>query len=548
MIGLHISKYQIYQEHDHSSISKKYGSYNITLSFHRLDNRQVFFENEFVAVLIDGWIFNSNSYETQAEFIVNLYSKYGKEFTSYIEGQFNLFLFDKKNQDPFFVNDIFALRKHFISDGDLSISTDLKFLYSHLNSISFNDKHIKKNLNQNRLIDIEETFINEIKMIIPSSIIDFVSKSVYSTEVFSDKYSFENKRVNPSFFYDNVLKNIKKIHKDSSVLLQLSGGMDSRFLLECFVENKIDVKALIYGTLESDELKIAREVAEVTKTPYAQVEYLAEDYVTNSPSYCLDVAGLDIFVQSAFYKIKKYINKNDYKNFIFDTGIGLNNFIGGTQIEKRFKVPTNNFSKHEFDLKDNDIYTSNYRIFSQLFLRQKFHREFMEDRYSMFSYENYFLMKSIPKNYLKDYKFYSDLADISIKKSRDVNIQATMLPFHQKPSIESTAELKERELKSLKLFNQNKKLEPHNRYYSDFDMWLRSNSSWKSLINKTILSDDSLISKYVSKNIIKDLITKHNNGEKQNMRVLIRLISTELFLSETKKIITRNENNWNSNS
>ncbi len=534
MIGLHISKIKKYNEEKHSFIYKKCDEFHVTLSFHKIDYRQVYFQSESISVFIDGWVFNSLSYESQCEFIIEMYIKYKENFVFHIEGQFNLFLFDSNNLDTFFINDIFAFRKHFISKSK-NISSDLSYLYSLENNITLNKNHLKKNLNQNRLIDIKETFINEVNMIAPSSVIKSDVVENYDSDFFKNKYLINEGKLTPSYFYKQVLLYIKKVHKKTPVLLQLSGGMDSRFLLESFVKNKLEVDTLIYGTLKSDELNIAREVAKANNVICNEVEYLPEDYTNLAGEYCYNTCGLDIFVQSSFNKNKKITEKYKNKNYVFDTGIGLNTFIGGTQILKQYKVTSNNFFNDKFDLSANDIYTSNLRIFSQLVLRQKYHREFLEDRYSMFSYENYFLMKSIPIKALKKYAFYTDLAELSIKNSREVKIQATMLPFYKNQTIKGKKKLERKELNSLKEFIKTKKYFPHNRYYSDFDMWIRTVEQWEELIKRTILKENSLVSKLIGINKVIDIVNNHNKGIENNMRLIIRLISTELFYLETKK-------------
>lgn len=535
MIGLHISNSKIYQETNHSFIEKKCDDLHVTLSFHELKYRQVYFENENIQIFIDGWIFNSPSYGEQASFVAEQYSQFKSEFISQIEGQFNLFIFDKMNENKIFANDIFAFRKHFIYDEHFVISSDLTFLYSHLEKFNFNRKHIEKNLNRNRFIDIRETFVEEISMVTPASIINFKNWKNYPLENFERQYTFIETKVTPSFFLKEVRKNIQQIHENYPLLLQLSGGMDSRFLLENMSELGIPTKALIYGNQRSDELAIARKVAAANNIEYFEVKYTEEDYVRNAAEYAFQTGGLDIFVQSAFNKTISSLDARKFKNYVFETGIGLNNFIGGTQIDKQYFVPSNSFSDEEFDLSNNDIYTSRLRIFSQLVLRQSFHREFIEDRYAMFSYQNYFLMKSIPFHWLKDYKFYTSLAAEAVVNSKDVPIQATMMPFYAKVNNSHMESLKKQETDSLLAFIKEKKLKPHNRYYSDFDMWLRADSNWKKLVESTILNNNAQIFKFVSEGRIRQLIEEHDMGLNSHMRLIIRLISTELFLKETLK-------------
>jgi|GEM_PF-4387861 len=535
MIGLHISNSKIYQETNHSFIEKKCDDLHVTLSFHELNYRQVYFENENIQIFIDGWIFNSPSYGEQASFVAEQYSHFNSEFISQIEGQFNLFVFDKKEQKKIFANDIFAFRKHFMIGESFIISTDLKFLYDHLEKLSFNHSHIRKNLNQNRYVDIHETFLNETLMIKPSSVTDFHIWEKYSTGIFEKKYMFKEGTVDAVFFVKEAKRNIRNIHKNHPVLLQLSGGMDSRLLIEIFSDLGMEFKTLTYGILDSDELNLAREVAVANNVECKEIEYKPENFIINAKSYSFYTGGLDIFVQSAFQKTIDKLKNGSVKNAVFDTGFVLDIFIGGKQVDLRIDRGSNSFTNEMFDFTRNDVYASELRIFSQLALRQSFHRELLESRYSMFSYENYYLMRSIPLNLLRNYKFYYQIAEFAIIKSREVPLQRTMTPFYKIPSDSTMQELQQRERNSLLAFLEKRELIPHKRYYSDFDMWLRSNKQWKELLNETLLEGKPLISQYIPLIKIEEIISKHNDGTEPNMRLIIRLLSTELFMKETAK-------------
>lgn len=535
MIGLHISNKKKYQESKHSHVYEKCGDTNITVSFHDLDYRQVYFENEDVQVFIDGWIFNAEDYGSQALFVAMQYTKHKENFVQNIEGQFNIFIFDKNIASGFFANDIFSFRKHFVLADEFVISTDLEFLYSHLDHINFNHDHILKNLNQNRYVSIHETFVEEVLMVKPASLTDFHTWRNYSTGVFEEKYRFKEGIVDPILFVEEVKKNIIKIHRNHPVVLQLSGGMDSRLLAEFFRDLEIQFQTLSYGIPESDELKIAQLVSIANDVEAIEIEYKAEDFIRNAEAYMLSTGGLDIFVQSAFQKIISSGQANYLKNYVFETGFALDSFIGGTQIDKQNDSTSHCFTKDIFDLNKNDIYASELRIFSQLTLRQSFHREFKDDRYAMFCYENYYLMRSIPLDLLRDYKFYYQIAEHAIVNSREVPLQRTMTPFYKTPSQFTLLELQKREKESIKAFIERGELEPNNRYYSDFDMWLRSDPYWEALVEKTLLKENPKISRYISQDKIKDIIMRHNDGTEPNMRLLIRLISTELFMKTTSQ-------------
>jgi len=69
MIGLHVKSLLLNYNNSLTNIQKKITGMSIVLSYHKKYDKQVFFENNNYIVMIDGWIFNTPSYQKQAEFI-----------------------------------------------------------------------------------------------------------------------------------------------------------------------------------------------------------------------------------------------------------------------------------------------------------------------------------------------------------------------------------------------------------------------------------------------------------------------------------------------
>jgi len=114
-------------------------------------------------------------------------------------------------------------------------------------------------------------------------------------------------------------------------------------------------------------------------------------------------------------------------------------------------------------------------------LRQSGHREFHDDRYSMYSYDNYFVIKAIPKELLKTEKYFYNISKKIIKNSKDVPLRQTLFGMKLPTEFWEVANQiqAQREALALKIFSKHKKAIYQNRYYSDFDMWLRDENDWK---------------------------------------------------------------------
>lgn len=77
----------------------------------------------------------------------------------------------------------------------------------------------------------------------------------------------------------------------------------------------------------------------------------------------------------------------------------------------------------------------------------------------------------------------------------------------------------------------------YNGYYTNVDEWLRFNPTWRSALFELLESKDSLITKeWVQRDYVKKLIEEHQGHAKNNMSVLIRLMSAEIFLRIEQKV------------
>lgn len=517
MIGLHIYKEGITYKDSHSSITKDIGKgYYCSISFHKQYDKEVFYEDEETMVFVDGWIFNSENYSTQARFVLELYKRYKDAFVYYLNGQFNIVIANKKENSFLFTNDIFSFRKHYFSmqNNVLCLSPDQSFIRNQLKSYSLNKSHIALNLEQPRIIKIRETFVNEINQIGPCTLINSdIQIQEYSYEEISKKYTVSSP-VTPHLFLDQIKAGMKRVHRESHILLMLSGGLDSRFVLELLNELKMTVTGATYGTYYSDEVQISRQVAAQNDISHHICHLEPEDYVNQAEKYMEYSAGLDIFVQSPVYKVGEYFQTKMASTAIIDTGFALDVFLGGTYI-------------------DTYDYSIQNRVFSALAIRQAPFRDYYEDRYAMYEYGNYFLMRALDRNAINQHKFYYELSKLQIKNSFDVPLQSTMFDLNLEAEHWKKAQSiqSQKEQFVLDYFQETGKALYHNRYYSDFDMWLRDNALWNNKVKSLFIDTKSTLSKiWLKDETIKEKIDQHIVGKKSHLRDIVKWMSLEMFL------------------
>jgi len=523
MIGVHIYNNTIAYQTRHASITRLFGEYTITICYHEKYDKQVFYENEDYCVFLDGWIFNSPSYQVQAEFVLEEYLQNPKDFIYSLNGQFNLVICKKSDSTFIYYSDIFSLRKHYYMRGEdqLILSSDFTFIMQNIHNKNVNVDHVRKSLELPRFVDIAETYIEEIKQVLPRSIITDDNISQYSFD--KVRSNFESKETDPVLLLDKIKKIISQTHKEDPLLLLLTGGLDSRFLLETFVDINLNVQTATYGNEIGDEVQIAKNVARANNVEHFPCQLDAEDFIVDAKEYVMNVGGLDIFVQSTIYKFFNYLQGKVKKGAIIETGFALDMFLGGSQLNADI---------------NHDLAIEN-RVFSALSVRQSAIREFHEDRYSMYNYELYFLMRSLPKSLIEDNKFYYPLCCLQIKNSFHIPLQSTMFDLSLDPSSWKEAQRiqKHKEDYALEYFRKNKKPIFHNRYYSDFDMWIRSSDKWIELIKSLFLNTRSILSQhFVDQERIEKSLDEHLTGEKSHRRDIIKWTTLELFFQQVDLI------------
>lgn len=530
MIGLHLlnKKFSRFYSDSHSNEYFEFKNFNITISYHKQYEKQVFIENSDYVVFIDGWIMNEDaSYESQGEYLIHLYKKHKEQTPGYVNGQFNVLICDKKSNEFLFFNDIFAFRKHVISTNNnneiLYLGSDIHYAKSILDEKELDLEVIKKSIDNARYLNIKETYFRNIKFVPPHTALTTKGISSYNLKLrfeYSDQHSWYLDK-----YFNTLKKNIGRLNNDDSInLVLLSGGLDSRFLLELLGDSGQGIVTATYGNIQSEELKIAKNVAKAHDIENYQVHLEPKDFLSHARNYIMQTGGMDIFVQGTVYKFyDKLMSIIDSKSII-DTGFALDALLGTSYDSSLSELP--GF--------ENEGFIEN-RVFSKLALRQSAHREFLEDRYSMYEYSNYFMTRRIPKD-LRTNQFYIKIARENLKRSRDIPLQSTMFDLNLHEDLWREAEniQNERDVVFEKNYSKTNLLSPHHRYYSDFDSWLRKDDHWNEFYESLFINSQLERHKIIPSGSFYHIYSLHKKGADNYRRKLIQLASLELLLKNNE--------------
>ena len=542
MIGLHIYPSEcVYYESSHSTYAVKCRDYSFTLAYHSNPLVQHTYENDQYAVLIDGWIFNAESYANQCEFVLNEFKKHADGFVEHINGQYNTAIINKSTGNFIVANDIFGLRTHFSlhEPSRFMMSSDIQFIRKYISGNSYNTQAIQNRLALPRFQQ-RDTFYSGISFAGGCMLYSSDSHNIerYSIDKIKSRYSA--KEQSASEIISTIRETVNKVHRGGKILLELSGGIDSRFMLENILSTSCEVQTLNWGTQVSDECTIARSVANSLNVPFMGVDLNALDYTKNRQSHSRKYGGLDIFVQSAAEKALEEAKGQFDSDYVIETGLALDFYLGGSYDGQKnwlnpmpYADPKPTKGIIIKDKNEYHDYVEQNRIFSTIALRQSLHREYFDDRYSMYDYNIYFLMKSFVERGVSSYSFYMTLLEASLTDSRLVQYHDTMfdLTLPQKYWDVAKKVQNQKEIFSEELFRDSGVINFHNRYYSDFNMWFRADQSWINLINIFRSKEHREIYNFIPHAVILELISNHQSGRSSLYGDLINIITIDTMLT-----------------
>ncbi len=197
-------------------------------------------------------------------------------------GIFTCIIIDKKNKEITICNDRFGFGHLFYNqtNNSLFISSDFWKLSEHLEKPEINLEAYSELLLM-RYVFEDHTMIKGISEVIPASIYQFNFKNGKLNKKHYQYWSFQynpvetdKKEAERNLF--NILDKIisgysKNLFPNKTIGLNLTGGIDSRFLLSLMRTNGIsgeDINTFTYGDQQSEDISIAKKVAKIAGTDH----------------------------------------------------------------------------------------------------------------------------------------------------------------------------------------------------------------------------------------------------------------------------------------
>ncbi|MDC0293200.1 asparagine synthase-related protein [Verrucomicrobia bacterium] len=556
------------------------------VAHHGRFNHEVVYQNEHVALLIDGWIVSVNNEELQNEAayqIGQLYLTQGLNFVNHLNGQFNILIHDKKTDEWHLISDRGASRQMFycIFKNTFTFAPEAKAISAGIQRrFKINEKQIYNQLTFSRIWLGNETFFSDVYAMPPGHIFTWRNGHLHKKEYWEWIYCEANRT-----FQDVVDEGVDIFRKTTTSInnsisnnlsLMLSGGLDSRLVLASIAKPKRkNIHCYTLGaSQQNDEVSVAKHVANKAGCNWKALLLGPEDFINNGQLGNKIMEGLDLLPQSYSLTSCLSINKSES---VFINGLLFDVVMGGLYLDGSvFKEPYNHqigrdytikkftyFNQNEFlemyQQKDGiDVYNhqlqrleneyyecknekSPNRI-DEIVFKNRFSRYLIPRQYLLrLFFEEYipaydsrlleFFLR-IPLEYRQNYKLFQSILiqlDESLSKIEYVN---TTMPanapteyWNRGKNIEYQKELLYREI-----FYKTKgsTFIPYTHYYSNFDEWLRLNKKWMNTADELLLSSDSRLSgNFIKQEYLSKLIKEHKTGKNSHFAKIIQLMTLE---------------------
>lgn len=531
-----------------------------------------------IYIVVDGYfVDNLGTKTSSAEWFLSNYLSQDISFINNLNGSFNIAIVNEKVNKLDLINDRYGTRPLFkyTSKNTMAISpfaaliNDLGIVKKELNT-----SMLANQLSYSRVWLGNSTFFKGINSVESSTKIEwseaygYSEERVHHTNTISRIMNFQP--VDLAEIFKNVMSDFNKL---PAVGIALSGGLDSRLMLASGFKGP----AFTWGyDKNNDEIQLAKRAAIANGNSWDFIKVLPKNFLDTNNVGDIIREGLDIFVQSytlGTYPIAKASGVNgmitglalDFtlgKSYSMDDSLDMNNkanvfdFINKkslyfskseqedliydnslhediNSLSEFIRNQIDNTPKNDYQNFLNDFFQK-YRIRRCIFHRQQWQRVFLEDYIPTFDNRMIDGIQNFTDKAISGNKLLSKVLDILNTDLMKIPYQRTMLPVNTPVKFWKNAAMIEQKKEDLyrQIFadTNGDVFIPYNRYYSNFDEWLRVDKDWISYCDSLLLSENSIISNYCDQNTIRKWIDSQRQGKEAYFSKIIQLMSLEKTL------------------
>ncbi len=528
-----------------------------------------------------------------ADYVAEQYRKYESRVIDHLNGEFTLVVLDTSENQLLIANDRFAIRPWYVLalDECWVLSPEVKALLPFLPCAPQLDEITAAGIlafNKIRLGD--RTLMKGVEVLPAASLwsVHLGSNRVTKNRYWQLRYndSMTSEALKPQEI-DNLVDCFRfamtyrsQVRPDRRVGISLSGGLDSRSMVAALPADRLGaITGHTYGLIESDEVRLAQQVAQVAGLSQYIYELRPIDFITHARSIMRLSDELDIFVQGG--QLSWLPHAKNHIDVIM-TGLALDVTLGGIRLtpdvlmaqndhdvlnllkkrnsvfqesewsqmfgrqvwheagEAAYKLAQDLISSlpQETPAAKYDLFINSFSVRRIIMPRYALHRMYFETASPTYDYNLIDLILSIPTAQRANHTTFIPFLIRLSQALANIPYQRTMLPVTAPRSFWDVSAAIERQREQLytDIWRETKGrvFIPYRRYYTNYDEWLRVDPDWIQLTDELLRNPDAAIYQIdlIQPQYVVELIDQHRAALKSNRQRLILLMSLELYLQE----------------
>ncbi len=533
-------------------------------------------EENRLKIIVDGYFVETLGRDkTSAQWFLDEYTKFGDAIFPELNGSFNVLIINEKETSVRVVSDRFGTRSLFYYEslGVFALCPFAKGLIeSGVVDKKLNLAMVANQLSYSRVWIGNETFFNKIYSFPPATVATWViGEEVEWTTYMPLKKEAESKKSGSVEELVDIFRSVlEDFNKLEDIGLSLSGGLDSRILLASGFKGK----TFTWGYNQSNsDILLASESAKVNGNPWDFIHLKPEQFLDVDCSGDMFREGLDMCVQAYTLECYDEVSSLGIKGLI--TGVALDFTMAGSyslanvsdeksaleviqnksevfSVADRGKLITNELIRLEISALSQKMQQSisddgntsyadrvqNFfmesRVRRCIFQRQQWQKAFVEDYMPTFDNRITDYLNRYNLDDLTGHQLFKEVLMALSPSLSGVKYQGTMLPVTAPLALWEEGvgiELKREKLyRSIYAETNGRVFIPYDRYYSNFDEWMRTNNSWITYIEHMLLSAETRIADFVDINVVTEWIELQKSGRAPMFGKIIQLLSLEKTL------------------
>lgn len=287
------------------------------------------FEKNNIYIWFEGYFFIGDDFyrdEKAVNYIIERYLNITDELNS-LNGVFACIVIDKANKTVTIFNDKISFQTICWSLNNskdrLVISDNFWNVQKETGITDFDETSVLEFLSY-RFVSGKYTLLKDVYMVEPAAVytIDYSKDEIdiQKKEWYKYHATFKGHKDGAKELYDiqnAIFDKYKKVFGDKKIQLNLTGGLDSRYILGYLIKNKFDFATNTFGAKQCEEIRYVKKLQKKfgfnANKIYLGKNFIKDFYSSQSVERLTQMIGFKTYYYQGYFFDSLYKNKSDYK-------------------------------------------------------------------------------------------------------------------------------------------------------------------------------------------------------------------------------------------